>query len=96
MGVREHREWSSCLTSLGADTCIRTGHEALSRAVDVHRRLTSPVKNPMISALAVSREYAVIDALRMGLGCAYRRSIEYLPAPVTHNSSRPPMMLMFL
>ncbi len=27
---------------------------------------------------------------------AYARSIEYLPGPVTNNSSKPPMMLMFL
>lgn len=26
----------------------------------------------------------------------YARSIEYLPGPVTNNSSKPPMMLMFL
>jgi hypothetical protein len=68
---------------------------ALSRA-DVYRRLSSPVKSTMISALPCPENTSVMDALGIRLGCAYLRSIEYLPAPVTHNSSRPPMMLMFL
>ena len=69
--------------------------QALSRAGDVYRRLTSPLKSTMISALPCPENTSVVDALGVRLS-AYRRSIEYFPAPVTHNSSRPPMMLMFL
>jgi hypothetical protein len=68
----------------------------LSREHDKSFAFTPKVHGVTLQTTKKGGQKAALLTTHKAACVVYARSIEYLPGPVTNNSSKPPMMLMFL